>query len=98
MYLKQTADQIEQMTTALRHERPDKAARVAHSCAGASATCGVNVIVPLLRQIELLADEGKRAGGRAIVELGTLRIRSHQSLFREPAKVSRRRRGQPSIL
>jgi len=58
LYLKQTADQIEQMTTALRHERPDKAARVAHSCAGASATCGVNVIVPLLRQIELLADEG----------------------------------------
>jgi len=58
LYLKQTADQIEQMTTALRHDRPDKAARVAHSSAGASATCGMNVIVPLLRQLELVADEG----------------------------------------
>jgi CheY-like chemotaxis protein/HPt (histidine-containing phosphotransfer) domain-containing protein len=58
LYLKQTADQIEQMTAALRHDRPDKAARVAHSCAGASATCGVSIIVPLLRQLELVADEG----------------------------------------
>src|SRR5260370_30703219 len=41
---------------------------------------------------------GQHAGGRAIVELSLLRIRSHQSLFREPAKVSRRRRGQPIYL
>jgi HPt (histidine-containing phosphotransfer) domain-containing protein len=67
LYLKQTADQIEQMTTALRHERPDKAARVAHSCAGASATCGVNVLVPLLRQIELAADEGNAAAAEQLL-------------------------------
>jgi len=32
-------------------------ARVAHSCAGASATCGMTAMVPLLRQIERLGQE-----------------------------------------
>jgi HPt (histidine-containing phosphotransfer) domain-containing protein len=33
--------------------------RIAHSCAGASATCGMKRIVPLLRELERQGDEGK---------------------------------------
>ena len=36
--------------------------RLAHSCAGASATCGMRRLVPLLRELERQGLEGKLAG------------------------------------
>ena len=58
IYLRQTTEQIENIVTALQSGDPAHVARIAHSCAGASATCGMRNIVPLLRQVELLANEG----------------------------------------
>jgi CheY-like chemotaxis protein/nitrogen-specific signal transduction histidine kinase/HPt (histidine-containing phosphotransfer) domain-containing protein len=58
IYLRQTTEQLEAIVTALQSGDASAVARVAHSCAGASATCGMRNIVPLLRQVELLANEG----------------------------------------
>jgi CheY-like chemotaxis protein/HPt (histidine-containing phosphotransfer) domain-containing protein len=59
LYVKQTAEQLEQLGVALAEPSSERASRLAHSCAGASATCGMIAIVPLLRQVEHLTGEGK---------------------------------------
>ena len=37
----------------------EEVARLAHSCAGASAICGMVSLVPLLRELERAAQEGR---------------------------------------
>jgi CheY-like chemotaxis protein/HPt (histidine-containing phosphotransfer) domain-containing protein len=59
LYLKQTSEQIEQLQTAVKTSDVAGVRRIAHSCAGASATCGMKRIVPLLRELERQGDEGK---------------------------------------
>ena len=59
LYLKQTTGQIEQLRNAARLNLADDVRRVAHSCAGASATCGIIRLVPLLRELERQGFEGK---------------------------------------
>lgn len=61
LYIKQTTDQLQQMGSALKEGDAERLSRVAHSCAGASATCGMSAIVPLLRQVERHAQEGQLA-------------------------------------
>jgi signal transduction histidine kinase/HPt (histidine-containing phosphotransfer) domain-containing protein len=59
LYLKQTAEQLEQLAAAaLAGSAPD-VRRLAHSCAGASSTCGMVRIVPLLREMERQGEEKK---------------------------------------
>jgi CheY-like chemotaxis protein/HPt (histidine-containing phosphotransfer) domain-containing protein len=67
LYLKQTTEQIELIRTALAENNAERASRVAHSCAGASATCGMSAIVPLLRQVEHLTQEGKVPAANELV-------------------------------
>jgi len=52
LYLKQTASQLEQLRAAIAAADAKTVQLVAHSCAGASATCGMNLIVPFLREME----------------------------------------------
>jgi CheY-like chemotaxis protein len=59
LYLKQTAEQLEQLTAAARAGSAAEVRRLAHSCAGASSTCGMVRIVPLLRELERQGDEKK---------------------------------------
>jgi len=40
--------------------------RLAHSCAGASATCGMRFLVPLLRQMERESAEGDLANSKML--------------------------------
>ena len=58
LYIKQTTEQIAQLRAGVRGFDDHLVSRVAHSCAGASATCGMLAIVPLLRQVELDGQEG----------------------------------------
>jgi CheY-like chemotaxis protein/HPt (histidine-containing phosphotransfer) domain-containing protein len=67
LYLKQTTEQLELIRTALAEGNAERASRVAHSCAGASATCGMSAIVPLLRQVEQLTQEGKVSAANELV-------------------------------
>ncbi len=58
LYLKQTSEQLEQMRTALAENNAEETSRLAHSCAGASATCGMVAILPLLRRLERVGQQG----------------------------------------
>jgi CheY-like chemotaxis protein/nitrogen-specific signal transduction histidine kinase len=59
LYVKQTSQQLEQLQAAIKTGDAPGVRRIAHSCAGASATCGMKRIVPLLRDLEELGDAGK---------------------------------------
>jgi len=58
LYLQQTAKQITQLTSAIEARSGDEVKRLAHSCAGASSTCGMTTIAPLLRELERQGFEG----------------------------------------
>ena len=59
LYIKQTTEQLELLRAAIADRDSERMSRVAHSCAGASATCGMAAIVPFLRQVEFLGHDGK---------------------------------------
>jgi CheY-like chemotaxis protein/nitrogen-specific signal transduction histidine kinase len=61
LYLQQTSGQIEQLKTAIDAGAADDVRRLAHSCAGASATCGMSPIVHFLRELERQGHENKLA-------------------------------------
>jgi signal transduction histidine kinase/HPt (histidine-containing phosphotransfer) domain-containing protein len=58
MFLKQTHKQFDQIQAAIRDNKADDVRRVAHSCAGASATLGMTHLVPRLRDLEKLGATG----------------------------------------
>jgi len=58
LYLSQTAEQLEKLSAAIGASSAAETRRLAHSCAGASATCGMTGLVPLLRELERQGLEG----------------------------------------
>ncbi len=68
LYIKQTTGQVEELAAAVRDNRATDVRRVAHSCAGASATCGMRRIVPHLRELERQGDEGKLENANELCE------------------------------
>ena len=58
LYLQQTAKQITQLITAVETHNGEEVKHLAHSCAGASSTCGMTGIAPLLRELERQGYEG----------------------------------------
>jgi signal transduction histidine kinase/DNA-binding LytR/AlgR family response regulator len=62
MYLQQTQKQFLQLREAIRDGNADQVRRVAHSCAGASATLGMTRLVPKLRELEKLGAAGTLTG------------------------------------
>jgi HPt (histidine-containing phosphotransfer) domain-containing protein len=59
LYLDQTGQQLEQLEAAIQAVAATEVRRLAHSCAGASATCGMHRLVPLLRELERQGYEEK---------------------------------------
>jgi CheY-like chemotaxis protein/HPt (histidine-containing phosphotransfer) domain-containing protein len=66
LYLEQTSGQIEQLDAAVRANNTDETRRIAHSCAGASATCGMRYLVPMLRELEKQGLEGRLVTGQQV--------------------------------
>jgi CheY-like chemotaxis protein len=58
LYNRQTAQQLEQIQNAIRANDTAEVRRVAHSCAGASATLGMTRLVPMLRDLEKQGQAG----------------------------------------
>lgn len=68
LYVTQTAQQLEQLEAAASMGSADEVRRLAHSSAGASATCGVRLLVPVLRELERLGAEKNLANAAALVQ------------------------------
>jgi CheY-like chemotaxis protein/HPt (histidine-containing phosphotransfer) domain-containing protein len=59
LYLQQTREQLERLKAHHAGQSAPEVQRVAHSCAGASATCGILVMTPLFKRVEHLAAESE---------------------------------------
>jgi HPt (histidine-containing phosphotransfer) domain-containing protein len=68
MYFNQTQKQFGQLRDAIQTNNADQVRRVAHSCAGASATLGMTQLVPILRAMEKLGASGTLTGAGQICE------------------------------
>ncbi len=68
LYLTQTAGQIEIIRTANAEGKASEVRRVAHSAAGANATCGMEGVVPPLRALEHMGEIGNLDGATAEIE------------------------------
>jgi HPt (histidine-containing phosphotransfer) domain-containing protein len=58
LYLQETEQQMEQLGAAVASSSAPEVKRLAHKCAGGSATIGVGRLVPLLRKLEQQGEEG----------------------------------------
>ena len=67
LYLTQTTTQVAELAAAVKAGDVPAVRRVAHSCAGASATCGINSVVPALRELEKQATEGAITGADSLL-------------------------------
>jgi two-component system sensor histidine kinase/response regulator len=68
MYIKQTHKQFDQMQAAIREGNADSLRRVAHSCAGASATLGMTRLLPKLRELEKIGHAGSINGAAEVFD------------------------------
>jgi len=68
LFFKQTSQQLEQLGAAVRANKPEDVRRLAHSCAGASATLGMTRFVPLLRKLERQGASGMLTSAAQIYE------------------------------
>jgi len=68
LYLTQTAGQIEGIRAAITAGQAQEVRRIAHSAAGANATCGMEGVVPALRALERMGDAGQLDGAGAEIE------------------------------
>jgi signal transduction histidine kinase/HPt (histidine-containing phosphotransfer) domain-containing protein len=68
LFFKQTTQQLEQLEAAARANKADDVRRVAHSCAGASATLGMTRLVPMFRELEKQGASGTLTNARQVCE------------------------------
>jgi len=79
LYLDQTRKQLDLLAAAVHGGNTGEIRRIAHSCAGASATCGMTPLSGLLRQLEHLGMAGQLTGtvelsGACEKEFGRVRV------------------------
>ena len=58
LYYKQTSRQLEQLEAAVRANKASDVRQLAHSCAGASVTLGMNRLATMLRELERQGTDG----------------------------------------
>jgi HPt (histidine-containing phosphotransfer) domain-containing protein len=68
LFFKQTAQQLAQLEAAARANKTDDVRRVAHSCAGASATLGMTRLVPMFRDLEKQGASGTLTNATQVCE------------------------------
>ncbi|MBI3416189.1 MAG: response regulator [Verrucomicrobia bacterium] len=86
LYLTQTAGHLKKLSEAALAADAARIARLAHTCAGSSATCGVTHMVELLRELERMGREGQSNGAREIVEAVVLEFEKVRSYLLENLK------------
>jgi PAS domain S-box-containing protein len=68
LYISQTEEIVQAMEEACRAGSAPEIKRLAHKCYGSSATCGVNTMVGLLRELEISGQEGRMTDAAGLVE------------------------------
>jgi two-component system, sensor histidine kinase and response regulator len=68
LYIEETEKQMEQLGAAVATSSAPEVKRLAHKCAGGSATIGVGRLVPLLRELEDRGAEDRLEGSNSIYE------------------------------
>jgi CheY-like chemotaxis protein/HPt (histidine-containing phosphotransfer) domain-containing protein len=68
LYLDQTGGQVDSLRSALQKGSAKELERIAHKAAGASATCGIIILVPLLREIEQMGHRGESGAAAGLVD------------------------------
>lgn len=58
LYLRSTGEQLMHLQAAIAAYNADEVRRLAHTAAGASATCGIDSIVPIFKEMESNARKG----------------------------------------
>jgi HPt (histidine-containing phosphotransfer) domain-containing protein len=91
LYLTQTTEQFEELRGAVAGADALDIRRVAHSCAGASATCGMRHLVPLLRELERQGRDGKLTDTESVFQRAMGEFKRIRSFLEE------RRLGQADI-
>jgi len=81
LFLKQTAQQLAQLEAAARANKAEDVRRVAHSCAGASATLGMTRFVPLLRDLERQGASGTLTNAVEVYEKVALEFKLIQQFL-----------------
>jgi signal transduction histidine kinase/HPt (histidine-containing phosphotransfer) domain-containing protein len=67
LYFAQTTNQFEELKAAVQGNVSRDVERIAHKAAGASATCGMNAVVPALRELERQGREGRLVDAATLV-------------------------------
>ena len=92
LYIEQTRKQLGELNAAVQADDASEVRRIAHSSAGASATCGMLVIAPLLRELEHRGAEGQLAGTKELCaqcETEFTRIRELlESILSNPGQIT----------
>ena len=83
LYLTQTTEQLEKLRAAVAAGDSAEVRRVAHSCAGASATCGMRHLVPLLRELEQQGRDGKLTSAEDVFKQAGKEFKRICSFFEE---------------
>jgi signal transduction histidine kinase/DNA-binding LytR/AlgR family response regulator/HPt (histidine-containing phosphotransfer) domain-containing protein len=81
LFLRQTSQQLAQLEAAARANKAEDIRRVAHSCAGASATLGMTRFVPLLRELEKQGASGTLTNAIEIYEKVALEFKLIQQFL-----------------
>src|SRR5579883_2846759 len=83
LYLTQTTEQFDKLRAAVAASDAAEVRRLAHSCAGASATCGMRHLVPLLRELERQGRAGKLTDAGDIFERAGQEFKRIRVFFEE---------------
>jgi len=62
IYIRQTEEQLNQLDLAVQNLSAKDVQALAHSCVGASSTCGMAAIIAPLRELETMAREKRLSG------------------------------------
>ena len=65
-YLKDAGQMMEELSEAVREQKPDEIRRCAHKLGGTSATCGIKGMVAILQELEKNGKMGNASGCRAL--------------------------------
>jgi HPt (histidine-containing phosphotransfer) domain-containing protein len=81
LFLKQTTQQLTQLEAAVRENKAADVRRVAHSCAGASATLGLTRFVPMIRELEKQGASGTLTNAAEVYEKAALEFKLIQNFL-----------------